>query len=71
MEQGSGVFPPDFGSSLEKVGGELMPKPLASSPPRRVRGDRSPEEPDQPVVEAPPKKRRCSASWARLVSKVF
>jgi hypothetical protein len=37
----------------------------------RVRGDRSPEKPDQPVVDAPPKKRRCSASWARLISKVF
>jgi hypothetical protein len=38
----------------------------------RVRGDRAALEPGEPTVEeAPAKKRRCSASWARLISKVF
>ncbi len=38
----------------------------------RVRGDRTAPEPAQPEVEEKPaKKRRCSASWARLISKVF
>ena len=38
----------------------------------RVRGDRALEEPGEAKVEAEPaKKRRCSASWARLIAKVF
>jgi hypothetical protein len=38
----------------------------------RSRGDRSPEVPaDGKVEEAPAKKRRCSATWARLIAKVF
>ena len=38
----------------------------------RVRGDRAVEEPGETKVEAEPaKKRRCSASWARLIAKVF
>jgi hypothetical protein len=38
----------------------------------RSRGDRSPEEPAEAKVEGEPaKKRRCSASWARLIAKVF
>jgi len=38
----------------------------------RVRGDRAAFEPGEPTLEeAPAKKRRCSASWARLISKVF
>lgn len=38
----------------------------------RSRGDRSPEEPgDGKVQEEPAKKRRCSATWARLIAKVF
>ena len=38
----------------------------------RVRGDRAALEPGEPTVEEQPaKKRRCSASWARLISKVF
>jgi hypothetical protein len=38
----------------------------------RVRGDRAAEEPGEgKVEEAPAKKRRCSASWARLIAKVF
>jgi hypothetical protein len=37
-----------------------------------VRGKRSTEEPGEvKAQERPPRKRRCSASWARLVSKVF
>ena len=38
----------------------------------RVRGDRAALEPGEAKVEdKPAKKRRCSASWARLISKVF
>jgi len=38
----------------------------------RVRGDRAVEEPGEAKVETEPaKKRRCSASWARLIAKVF
>jgi len=38
----------------------------------RVRGDRAALEPGEPTVEEQPaKKRRCGASWARLISKVF
>ena len=38
----------------------------------RVRGDRAAPEPGEAKVEEKPaKKRRCSASWARLISKVF
>jgi hypothetical protein len=38
----------------------------------RVRGDRAAAEPGQPELEEKPKKkRRGSASWARLISKVF
>ena len=38
----------------------------------RVRGDRAAAEAGQPEVEEKPaQKRRCSASWARLISKVF
>jgi hypothetical protein len=38
----------------------------------RVRGDRAAEEPGEgKVEEAPAKKRRSSASWARLIAKVF
>ncbi len=38
----------------------------------RVRGDRAVEEPAEGKLEAEPaKKRRCSASWARLIAKVF
>ena len=38
----------------------------------RVRGDRAALEPGEPTVEEQPaKKRRCSATWARLISKVF
>jgi hypothetical protein len=38
----------------------------------RVRGDRAVEEPAEAKVEAEPaKKHRCSASWARLIAKVF
>jgi len=37
-----------------------------------VRGDRAAEEPAEGKLEAQPaKKRRCSASWARLIAKVF
>jgi len=38
----------------------------------RVRGDRAHHEPGEvKVEEKPAKKRRCTASWARLISKVF
>ncbi len=38
----------------------------------RVHGDRAAEEPrEAKVEEEPAKKRRCSASWARLMAKVF
>ena len=38
----------------------------------RVRGDRAAEEPREgKVEEEPAKKRRCAASWARLIAKVF
>ena len=38
----------------------------------RVRGDRAAEEPGEgKVEEEPAKKRRCTASWARLIAKVF
>jgi hypothetical protein len=38
----------------------------------RVRGERAREEPGgKNVEEQPAKKRRCSPSWARLISKVF
>ncbi|SRR6266571_7841021 len=38
----------------------------------RVRGQRPPEEVDGPADEdEAPKKRRCSPSWARLISKVY
>ena len=38
----------------------------------RVRGDRAAEEPGEGKVEGEPaKKRRCTASWARLIAKVF
>ena len=38
----------------------------------RVRADRAAAEPSQPEVEEKPAtRRRCSASWARLISKVF
>ena len=37
----------------------------------RVRGDRAPEEPKEASEEKLAKKRRCSASWARLISRVF
>ena len=39
----------------------------------RVRGDRALEQPltAQVAEEKPAKKRRCSASWARLISKVY
>jgi hypothetical protein len=38
----------------------------------RVRGDRAAEEPGEgKVEEEPAKKRRSSASWARLIAKVF
>ncbi len=38
----------------------------------RVRGDRAAEEPGEDKVEGEPaKKRRCSASGARLIAKVF
>ena len=38
----------------------------------RVRGGRAAEEPAEAKVDAEPaKKRRCSASWARLIAKVF
>ncbi len=38
----------------------------------RVRGNRAALEPGEPTVEEQPaQKRRCSASWARLISKVF
>jgi len=38
----------------------------------RSRGGRCPEEAGEATVgEEPRKKRRCSASWARLISKVF
>ena len=38
----------------------------------RVRGNRAVEEPAEAKVEVEPaKKRRCSASWARLIAKVF
>jgi hypothetical protein len=38
----------------------------------RVRGDRAAEEPREgEVEEEPAKKRRCAASWARLIAKVF
>jgi hypothetical protein len=38
----------------------------------RVRGDRAALEPGEPTLEeAPAKKRRCSASWARLIAKLF
>ena len=38
----------------------------------RVRGDRAAEEPGESRVdEEPAQKRRCTASWARLIAKVF
>jgi hypothetical protein len=38
----------------------------------RVRGDRAPEEPAEgKLEEEPARKRRCIASWARLIAKVF
>jgi hypothetical protein len=38
----------------------------------RVRGDSAAPEPGEPEVEEKPaKKRRCSASWASLISKAF
>jgi hypothetical protein len=38
----------------------------------RVRGDRAAKEPGETAAEEKPaKKRRCPASWARLISKVF
>jgi len=38
----------------------------------RVRGDRAAEEPGEgKVEEKPAKKRRCTASWARLIARVF
>jgi hypothetical protein len=38
----------------------------------RVRGDRAAPEPREArIEEKPAKKRRCSASWARLIAKVF
>ena len=38
----------------------------------RVRGDRAEEEPGEgKVEEEPAKKRRCTASWARLIAKLF
>ena len=38
----------------------------------RVRGDRAAPEPREArVEEKPAKKRRCTARWARLISKVF
>jgi hypothetical protein len=38
----------------------------------RVRGDRAAEQPAEGKLEAEPtKKRRCSASWARLIAKLF
>ena len=38
----------------------------------RVRGDRAEKEPGEgKVEEEPAKKRRCPASWARLIAKVF
>lgn len=38
----------------------------------RVRGDRAVEKPGEAKVEAEPaNRRRCSASWARLIAKVF
>ena len=37
-----------------------------------MRGERAAQEPAEDAVEAEPaKKRRCSASWARLIAKVF
>ena len=37
-----------------------------------MRGDRAAEEPaEAKVEEQPAKKRRCTASWARLIAKVF
>ena len=38
----------------------------------RVRGERAQAEPgEENVEERPVKKRRCSASWARLIAKVY
>ena len=38
----------------------------------RVRGDRAAEEPGEATVEEEPvEKRRCTATWARLIAKVF
>ena len=38
----------------------------------RVRGDRAAEQPGEGKVEEEPAyKRRCTASWARLIAKVF
>jgi len=39
----------------------------------RARGERTTEEDGKtlPAKDEPPKKRRCSASWARLISKIF
>jgi len=36
-----------------------------------VRGDRAAEEPEEGKLEEEPAKRRCTASWARLIAKVF
>jgi len=37
-----------------------------------VRGDRAAEQPAEGnVAEEPAKRRRCGASWARLIAKVF
>jgi len=37
----------------------------------RVRGDAAEEPGEGKVEEEPAKKRRCTASWARLIAKVF
>jgi hypothetical protein len=39
----------------------------------RARGERATEEDGEglPAEDEPPKKRRCSASWARLISRIF
>ena len=53
-------------------GPKATPHPFYACYANRVRGDRAALEPGEPTVEEqPPKKRRCSASWARLISKVF
>jgi hypothetical protein len=45
---------------------------IADHIPDPVRGDRAAEEPGEgKVEEKPAKKRRCTASWARLIAKVF